>query len=303
MHPIVVTSVEQLENVAGTTRREFLRRGLIAGGGMLALGSYASVFEPRHVVVRSVELTLARLPEAFAGIRIAHISDIHFEDYLPASHVENVVELTNQYAPDLVVLTGDFVSRPWNASHKYLKPAAMKAAACAPILTRLKAGLGRFAVLGNHDASTQPDIVTDALMANGIETLRNRAVPVERAGARIWMAGVDDVVENLGDIPKTFSGVPRGELAIALVHEPDPADEVVKYGADLQLSGHSHGGQVRIPFVGAPVLPSLGKKYPLGWYKIGNMQLYTNPGIGVVGLPFRFDCPPEITVFTLQLGT
>ena len=302
LHPIEVHLLDQLEtaDTRQTTRREFLRRGLIAGAGTVVLGSYAGIWEPRRVVVRRVELRLPRLPEAFDGTTIAQISDIHFEEFLPASHIRDVVDEVNRLDPDIVAITGDYATKNWGEANVGLRASAKKGAECAPILAGLKSRFGRFAVLGNHDASTQPDIVADALVQNRITVLRNASVPVERNGARIWIAGADDVLQDYADFPKTFHGIPREEMTIALVHEPDAADKVQKYGADLQLSGHSHGGQIRIPLIGAPVLPRLARKYPLGFYQIGKMQLFTNPGVGVVTVPFRFDCPPEITFFALR---
>jgi uncharacterized protein len=290
-------------NTTEFTRREFLSKHLLFGAGTLALGGYASLVEPNRLTVKRLELSLARLPEAFEGIKIAHISDLHFEEFVPASHIQHAIDVVIALRPDLLVVTGDFATRSWDTGGLYNRAAALKAAPCAEILQKALPPLGRYAVLGNHDARTQPDLLTEILTAHGTSVLRNQAVPVQKNGVRIWLAGVDDAVERLADIPRTFRNVPSGETTIALVHEPDVADKIAKYSVDLQLSGHSHGGQVRIPLLGAPILPALGQKYPMGLYTVGNMQLYTNSGLGVVTLPFRFDCPPEITLITLRRGS
>jgi predicted MPP superfamily phosphohydrolase len=139
--------------------------------------------------------------------------------------------------------------------------------------------------------------------------LRNACLPVERAGARFWLAGLDDPVLGQPDpdraIPPSIRNLPH-EPVILMCHAPDYADDLMKRATGgsvaWMLSGHTHGGQVRLPFVGAMQLPPLGRKYVEGWFRFGSMQLYVNRGLGAVGVPFRFDCPPEITLFTLRAG-
>ncbi len=283
------------------TRRQFLGKGLLAGAGVIALGSYSALIEPNNIVTRSFEIELKRLPAAFDGFRIAQISDIHYGEFLGERHLLEVINLVNAAKPDMVAITGDFVTRSWRKARGY-RPGALKAEPCAELLRSLQSQFGTLAILGNHDHATNATIVAGALASSEIRVLRNHAVPLEKSGSRLWIAGVDDAVERAADLPGTMAQVPNDEGCVLLVHEPDMADWVCKYPVDLQLSGHSHGGQVRIPFLGAPVLPNSGRKYPLGHYNIQNLQLYTNPGIGVITLPIRFDCPPEITVFTLRAG-
>ena len=116
----------------------------------------------------------------------------------------------------------------------------------------------------------------------------------------MWLAGLDDVLRRRSDLRRALSGVPSDELTILLVHEPDFADSVRGRSVDLQLSGHSHGGQIRLPLIGPPYLPPLGKKYPQGLRQLDQLALYTNRGIGTIGVPARLNCPPEITLFTLR---
>jgi hypothetical protein len=280
------------------SRRKFLKfsAGVLAGG---ALGT--SLYEPQETLVSQVGVTLKRLPAVFEGVRIAQLSDIHFNPFMTAKHLERVVELTNAQRADLVILTGDFVT---SAAHGRGNNArAEQAWPCADVLRRLESPLGCFAVLGNHDYATNGDVVTEALSAGSrIQVLRNRSIALERGGARLWLAGVDDVSANRANPDVALRGVPKQECTVVAVHEPDFADEMQKFPVDFQISGHSHGGQIRFPGVGALYLPPLARKYPQGHYWLGQLQLYTNRGIGVIEVPMRFLCPPEITVFTLKRG-
>lgn len=278
------------------SRREFL--GMGAGVlGASALG--AGLHEPYEIAVTHVEIKLKRLPPAFHNLRIAQLSDIHFNTFVPGSHIARAVELTNEQKPDLVLLTGDYVTAGFNGEERTAR--AEQAWPCGDLLRRLEARLGCFAVLGNHDCVTNAQIVTEALSASGrIAVLRNQSTAIEKDGARLWIAGVDDVTMLLARPEEALRGVPRKECTIGAVHEPDYADEMVKYPVDFQLSGHSHGGQIRLPGVGALYLPYGARKYPSGHYRLGGLQLYTNRGIGVIGVPLRFLCLPEITLFTLK---
>jgi uncharacterized protein len=205
--------------------------------------------------------------------------------------VQAAVEAVNQLRPDAVMLTGDYVSRD-----------AALAEPCAQALGALQAPAGVYAVLGNHDHWTDAGEVERALAAQSLTVLRNDAVPIERGGARLWIAGVDDVRQRRADLDRALRLVPADQAAILLAHEPDYADLAAQHPIDLQLSGHSHGGQVRLPILGAPFLPYLGRKYPRGLYRLGALQLYTNRGLGVVAPPVRFNCPPEITLLTLRVS-
>ena len=155
--------------------------------------------------------------------------------------------------------------------------------------------------MGNHDVLVSAHAVTDALATHSIPLLANRSVPIEREGKRLWLAGTEDALEQHPDLATALPAArnQHQEPVILLAHEPDFADHVARYPIDLQISGHSHGGQVRIPGYGAPVLPHLGRKYSMGLNQVGGLQVYTNRGIGVVTPPVRFNCPPEVTLITL----
>ena len=275
------------------------RRFLLTGGSAVALAAGIDGFflEPRHPVVERVSITLDRLPQAFHGFRIALISDIHYGPYMRQAGVRRAVDIARTFQPDLLALTGDFVSHPFGKSHGI--EGARFAEPCSEALATFR-DVQQIAVLGNHDHWNNAKIVEGALKEHGIEVLRNRAISLERYGSRIWIAGVDDVLAGTADLPKTIQGIPSYETTILLAHEPDFADKAARYDIDLQLSGHSHGGQVRLPFVGAIILPELAHKYPQGLNRVGNLQVYTNKGLGVINPPVRFNCPPEITFVTLN---
>jgi hypothetical protein len=159
---------------------------------------------------------------------------------------------------------------------------------------------GLWAVMGNHDFNTDPVYVTRALRSVGIQVLEDQSTAIEHDGARFWLAGVNDVLSRTANLTETLRRVPAGEAVVLLAHEPDFADEASKFPIDLQLSGHSHGGQVRIPLLPPLYLPAMAKKYVMGTYQVGPLPLYTNAGIGTVGVPVRLNCPPEITLITLK---
>jgi len=272
------------------SRRRFLRwvgRGVVYGGGALAVAD-ALWFEPTRPVVERVRVPLSPLPPALEGLRIVHLSDFHHGPIVRLEEIERGVEWANQLQPDLVALTGDFVSQ-----------AARYAIPCAQALSALHAPLGVFACLGNHDHWTNAERVAQALTDQGIVLLRNASQRLHVPGADLWIVGVDDVWEAQDDLAQALRGVPEEGFKLLLAHEPDFADEAARYGIDLQLSGHSHGGQVRLPLLGSPILPPHGRKYPWGLRRVGGLTVYTNRGLGRIFPPVRFRCRPEVTVLTL----
>ena len=281
------------------SRRQFVK-GSVAGLTGLAGAGFAVdgfLVEPQHAVAEHIEIRLKRLPEAFDGFRIAQLSDIHFGPYMTRPELDRSVRLAQEFHPGLVALTGDFVSHPWHRRNGL--EGAKNAEPCAEAFASWKS-VPIIAVLGNHDHWNNPDLVGGALEDRGIEVLRNGARPFEKDGHRLWIAGVDDVLEGQADLSHTTAAIPADEMTILLAHEPDYADLASKAGVDLQLSGHSHGGQVRVPGIGPIVLPELARKYPTGLNQVGNLQVYTTRGIGVINPPVRLNCPPEVTLITLR---
>ena len=276
-------------------RRKFIR--LTATAGVAALAADAALLEPNRPQTVRREIALRRWPARLEGFTIALLSDFHYDPYFSVHPLRSAIGMVNDLRPDLIALTGDFVSLPFVGDSA---EAASAAEPCAKLLRQMRAPCGLWAVMGNHDAATDPDQVTASLREEGIQVLSNQSVPIERAGARFWLGGVDDVLEGNTDLDATLHNVPAGDAVVLLVHEPDYADYVSRHPVDLQLSGHSHGGQVRLPFVPPFYLPALAKKYVSGLYQIGGLTLYTNRGLGTVAVPVRFNCPPEITLLTLR---
>jgi predicted MPP superfamily phosphohydrolase len=285
----------------GLSRRQFLAAAAFGGVGVVGLGAGDIYTQTCDLSLSRININLPRLPPRLEGFRIAQLSDFHYDRYLDWHIIADAVQATNALQPDAVVLTGDFVTQGFFAGHHDLR-SAHYAEPCAQILSGLRSRFGAFAVLGNHDWYTDPGIVTEALRAHGIQVLRNQAAPLEHDGARLWLAGVDDVLGGGDNLDQALRRVPSSEPVVLLAHEPDYADSVPGDRVDLQLSGHSHGGQIVLPLIGRPYLPPLARKYVAGWRRIGKLQLYTNRGVGTIMLPARFNCPPEITLFTLRPG-
>lgn len=267
--------------------------GLAAGGF-----AYASVLETTTIVTETVDFRLKRLGPEFDGLRVVQISDLHFRPYTGEREIAATVRAVNAARPDVIVLTGDYVTSTW-VFHLGQRTAD-GIEECAEILRGLSAPLGVYATLGNHDWGTDPDRIAETLRAVGITVLRNEAVVIERGPSRLWIAGTDCAYVNQADFDRTLSPIRDEDAVLLLAHEPDVADEAAKYPIDLQLSGHSHGGQIVAPLIGSPHFPRLGRKYVRGRYTLGNLEVYTNRGIGVVALPLRYQAPPEVTLIRLQ---
>lgn len=224
------------------------------------------------------------------------------DEFTEAFFVRDVVKRVNSLNPDTVFLTGDFVTCELG-SRKFAIGAGWE---CANLLNQLTCRQ-RYAVLGNHDCMIGAKEVSEALTANAITVLLNSYVPLERSGGRIWLAGIGDPLQGSPDpeatLPAAIRNLPQ-EPIVLLCHAPDYVDQLVKLpcgqAVSLMLCGHTHGGQVRLPLIGPLVLPRMGKKYVEGWFRFGQLQLHVNRGIGAVGVPFRLNCPPEISMLTLH---
>lgn len=264
---------------------------------MAALAVDTALLEPNRPRIVRLEIALRRWPARLEAFTIALLSDFHYDPYFSVHPLRSAIGMVNGLRPDLIALTGDFVSAPWFGDSA---EAASAAEPCAQLLRQMRAPHGLWAVMGNHDAFTDPDRVTSSLRSAGIQVLSNHSVPIERDGARFWLGGIDDVLGGTADLDATLHDLPKDEAAVLLAHEPDYADTVARYPVDLQLSGHTHGGQVRVPFIHPLFLPKLARKYIWGLYQVGGLALYTNAGLGTVNVPVRMNCPPEITMLTLR---
>jgi predicted MPP superfamily phosphohydrolase len=290
-----MTPPTRRQSISGITRRDFLAgAGAVAAGLTLDAGMIA-----RHTIdLVSQTLHITRLPDAFHGFRIVQLSDIHLDEFTEPAFLKLALRRINQLAPDLVLLTGDFASfGPLPLS--YSRQSILR---CADLLKNL-ACPQRYAILGNHDTTIGSEFVVAALTASDVPVLVNQYVPIERGNQRLWLGGVDDPGTSYPILDLAVPQHPDGPV-ILMCHPPDFADTVVRHPRgpliDVMLSGHSHGGQVCLPFLGPLVLPPMGEKYVAGLFRFNQMQLYVNRGIGTTGLPFRFNCPPEITLLTLQ---
>jgi predicted MPP superfamily phosphohydrolase len=242
------------------------------------------------VDVTPIRLKLPRLNPAFHGFRVVQISDFHIGTWIDRRHLEEAVDLVNAQQPDLVAITGDFVTfHP----ERY-------ASTLIGTLKKLSPRVATLAILGNHDHWTDPKIIRAVIREVGAVDLSNRIFTVNREGAKLHFAGVDDYMDNRDRLDLVLKALPRDrEAAVLLAHEPDFADLAAKTGRfDLQISGHSHGGQIRVPLLGAPFLPRFARKYPSGLYRVKGLTLYTNRGLGTAEFNVRWNCRPEITVFT-----
>jgi uncharacterized protein len=257
----------------------------------LCLFLYAYFVEPTWIEVNTIDLQLPHLAQEFNGYKIVQISDIHVDKQMSTKRLIRLFKLVNQQQPDLIALTGDYASKGFE---EFIPKLAT--------LSQLKAKDKTVAVLGNHDYAsyTHNQATKDILQQTNILTLANTVYSLKRGDAMLHIAGVDDVWVRRDNLDAILQQLPSDGAAILLAHEPDFADISAATGRfDLQLSGHSHAGQIRLPFSKPIILPPLGRKYYSGLYVVGDMIQYTNRGIGSTHFHLRFNARPEITVFNL----
>lgn len=277
------------------TRRGFLKATVRSGIGTmgLSLGSlkWAEAVEPDWIDVNHIRVALPRLAPEFHGFRVAHITDIHMDVGMTRRRLEHIVSLVNQEQPDVVAITGDFVTvAPVECADELQS-----------ILSALTPRSVGVAVLGNHDHWTNPALVRQAIRKSGLIELNNTVHTLRRGKAVLHLAGVDDPSMGVDRLDLVLPRLAEPGAAILLAHEPDFADRFAQAGRfDLQLSGHSHGGQVRLPGIGPLILPRYGEKYHTGRYQVGEMTVYTSRGVGTTPPCVRFNCRPEIAMLTLE---
>ena len=245
--------------------------------------------------IEQLSLSVPNLPPELAGICLAQISDIHLGEHFHPEHLYEAITVLNQLAPAYVLMTGDYVTDHVRYAQGLIEP-----------LRHLQSPT--FAVLGNHDCYCGADEVAKALAQTPVRLMRNQSLELHPG---FWLAGLDDILRGRPNLAATLRPIPQDAATVLMVHEPDFFNRVVQEQAPvyLQLSGHTHGGQIRIPKLRAnvqpsqtwaPVLPALGREYSIGLYSVGQRQVYINRGLGFTGWPIRFNCRPEITLITLE---
>ena len=274
--------------MSGISRRTALRLGAYGLAAALA-GSYTVLIERNIVLVNRYQIPLANLPPAFHGFTIAHLTDLHFGKLVSAAFISKVVERTNALRPDLIVCTGDYV---------HAKNTTMEIDQVWPLLMKLHARHGVFSVLGNHDHWANTDRSLYWLERSG-QNLRHQCKVIERGKERLVLGGAGDMWTDQLKIDQAFADSEENDCRILLSHNPDSVDTPFKTPLALVMSGHTHGGQVRLPFYGPPVLPVSNKKYTSGLIDTPKTKLFISRGIGWAIYPVRFNCYPEIAVLEL----
>ena len=259
---------------------------------LVGLYVYGGKIEPNWIEVIPIDLTIPNLSLAFDDFKIVQISDLHFGRSMPAKRLNRFVKLVNQQNPDAIAITGDFVSTYEDFDRSEFVDS----------LSRLKSLEGVFSVLGNHDRWKQKTEKAKHFLAKSkIDHLDNQVTIVQRGREKLAIAGIDDPYWGKPDLEKVIAQLPANTPAILLVHEPDYLGKSSKtHKFALQLSGHSHGGQIRLPFFKPPILPAGGRKYFIGLNQEEDTMEYTNRGLGMSKVSFRFSSRPEITVFNLH---
>jgi predicted MPP superfamily phosphohydrolase len=273
------------------TRRQFL--GALAATPLVAVAGVsacARLVEPYRYWISETDIFIRDLPERFENFRITQLTDIHHSRILGLDEVRRVVALAQQTKPDMFVLTGDYTT----TYRRFIEP-------CAEALAPLNAPEGVWAVLGNHDHYTDPELTTRALQRQHIAVMNNVHTTLQRGPDALQLSGIDDWTWNAVDWPAAFAGLKRTTPTILLSHQPTVLDLEQIRDVSLILSGHTHGGQVRFPFVGAPARYATNDlKYDRGLFRRGTTQLYVSSGTGVIGLPVRLGARPEIAVLRLK---
>ncbi|GAA0446238.1 metallophosphoesterase [Lentibacillus halophilus] len=262
----------------------------LGGGGYY----YARDVEPRLLTTTSENLTSSKIPPELDDFTIVLFSDTHIGFHYSLEQFADLTDDINRLDPDLIVFSGDLVDAPdtYNWNNELIQ-----------LLQKLKANHGKYWIYGNHDhGGYGTETVKNVMDKGGFELLQNTHKTIKRDRGQFVLAGIDDVILGKPDLKMALSGADPDLFTILLAHEPDYADNTAHFPVDVQLSGHSHGGQVRLPFIGHLYTPLYAQKYVQGKHVLdeGNLALYVNRGIGTTRLPYRFFCRPEMHIFRLK---
>lgn len=270
------------------TRRQFLKAALVGLGGALA-ASYPVFIERYWVTVNRYRVALPGLPPAFDGLRVAQLSDIHAGPWSPDGWLRGLMRTVMNLHADLIVCTGDTVRE---------KNGTTQLDRIWPLLAGLRAPLGVYSVLGNHDHWADTERSLYWLEKSG-QNLRHKVVRLERDGQPLWLAGAGDLWEDDLGLEVALANIPPDQARVVLAHNPDSFDVPFSGRVDLMLCGHTHGGQVRLPIIGAPMVPVNNKTYVSGLLNLSRGAMFISRGIGWSGVPVRFNCSPEIALLEL----
>ncbi|MBY0599923.1 metallophosphoesterase [Bacillus bingmayongensis] len=294
-----IPSLEQVKG--GTSLLRFRRIGIISLILFIlpiTIYIYAFHFETNSLSVTWNDIENPNIPEGFHGVKIVQFSDTHFGPNFPHKQQQMLVDKINKLKPDIVVFTGDLID-------KFGEYTAERAQS-QTILAQIRAPLGKYAVFGNHDrGGGGGHLYKNYMEKAGFTVLNNEMKKVKAAnGDYITISGLDDFLLGKPKVQPTLQHLRTEDFNLLLVHEPDAVDQIFEYPVDLQISGHSHGGQVQLPFIGPIITTSLANKYVEGLYSLEGksepLQLYVNRGIGTTRMPVRFLSKPELSVFSLK---
>jgi predicted MPP superfamily phosphohydrolase len=261
--------------------------------------TYAVHVEPTWLEINRHDIPIASLPASHDGLRVVQMTDFHASKHVTEKYLNEAVEMAHAQHPDVIVLTGDYIHK----GGKHVDDVAK-------ILGRLRAPLGVYAVLGNHDYSVRNALgfrrykhlhqtIADALSDQGIRVLHNETLPLVRDGKHIFLSGVADLWSRVCDLDAALDGICPQTPRIVLAHNPCTIERLGEHRCDLMLSGHTHGGQVNLPGIGPVALGPKGRRFAAGFYRHGKSMVYVNKGVGF-GLQLRYGVRPEVAVFTLR---
>jgi predicted MPP superfamily phosphohydrolase len=279
------------------TRRQFLKGAAITSLASAVAGSYARFVEPFWVDYENLPMPVRNLPASFKGFRITHLTDLHVTDPVSVAHHRRIIDRINSEKPDVVVVTGDLIT----AAVSKLGPVIELMSLLSPRV---------IVCLGNHDYSAYRNerdkvrAAADRPLVNGLRdvgcvVLRNDSYSIDRPDGRLWFVGLEDWAVGPFDADAALANVPAGESKIVLSHNPDSAKTLDRPNVDWILAGHTHGGQVRLPLYGAPVLPVANKQWDQGLFELQHARLYVSRGAGYLW-QVRFNCRPQVVTFTLE---
>lgn len=273
-------------------KREWIKRSLLAGLGIAVTSSLYIYDELYDIEVKELELFFHNLDKEFDGYTVVQISDLHLSIYTQDSYLLKIIEILNQLNGDLLAITGDFVT----SNHDLSKMKNLK-----KYFDQLKPNYIKYAVLGNHDYLSNPNPLEEKIKEMGIKLLKNQNDQIKKGNKYFNIIGVEDIWRSEADLDRASKDIDPEKFSLLLCHNPSYIKDARNYQIDLMLSGHTHGGQVQLPFIGPLIVPT-ERKYAEGLITEKHSYLYVNRGLGVITPPVRFLCRPEITVFKLRVS-